>query len=171
MMTRTRMGSLPGAVGMAVLLLGISPGVGQGLSVGMDRSAQGIGVTPPSPQLPDTVPLPTEWPDAFPSGPEGTSVAGVTLVDPERLRGTRAGPYFIVALNLPEGEREAFIHYREALTDAGWTLLEGLTNDGSRPGLITIGFQGHGYGGDIRFQEVLGSLLATIHLYRDEPDS
>jgi hypothetical protein len=164
------MGSLPGSIGMAVLLLGLSPGVGQGLSVEMDRSTQGIGATSPSPELPDTVVLPAEWPEAFPSGPEGTSVAGVTLVDAERLRGTRAGPYFIVALNLPQSETEAFHHYREALRDAGWTLLEGLTNDGSRPGLVTIGFQGHGYGGDIRFQEVLGSLLATIHLYRDEPD-
>ncbi len=156
---------------MVVLLLGLWPGVGQGLSVELDRSSQGVGVTDPSPQLPDTLAFPVEWPDAFPSGPEGTSLAGVTRVEAERLRGTRAGPYFIVALNLPQSETEAFHHYRDALRDAGWTLLEGLTNDGSRPGLVTIGFQGHGYGGDIRFQEVLGSLLATIHLYQEEPDS
>lgn len=97
-------------------------------------------------------------------------MAGVTRVDPERLRGARAGPYFIVALNLPASEDEAFVYYREALRAAEWALLEGLTNDGSRPGLVTIGFEGHGYGGDIRFQEVLGSVLATIHLYRDDPD-
>jgi hypothetical protein len=117
--------------------------------------------------VPDTVPLPQEWPAAFPQPPAGAAVAGVTRVEAAERPAERPGPYFIIAVDLPGTEQEGFAHYREALLGSEWEILEALTNDGSRPGLVTIGFRGHGYAGDIRFQEVLGSVLATIHLYRE----
>jgi len=122
------------------------------------------------PTAADTVSLPEAWPEAFPPAPEGGSLAGVAEVAPERLRGEHAGPYFIVAVNLPGAEAAGFGHYRQGLEEEGWEIVEALTNDGSRPGLVSIGFRGHGYAGDIRFQEVLGMVLATIHLYEDRSD-
>ncbi len=119
----------------------------------------------PAEAVADTVSLPEAWPAAFPDVPQGGTLAGVTEVPPEQLRGEHTGPYFIVAVNLPHTEAESFRHYRQALEAADWEIVEALTNDGSRLGLVTIGFRGHGYAGDIRFQEVMGTVLATIHLY------
>jgi hypothetical protein len=117
----------------------------------------------------DTLTLPAEWPPEFPAMPPGASLAGVTRVDAQRAGQEHSGPYHIVAVNLEGSDEEAFTYYHEALRESGWRIVDALTNDGSRPGLVTIGFQGHGYRGDIRFQDVLGMVVGTIHLYREGP--
>lgn len=127
-------------------------------------------VTGAASSLPDTIQLPRTWPQAFPSPPPGGQFAGVSEVPAEALRGARGdGPYHIAFVLLPEGMREGFRHYRDALEEADWEILEPLTHDGSRVGRPTIGFRGHGYAGDIRFEEALDMVLATIHLYAEPP--
>ncbi len=119
---------------------------------------------------PDTTGLPSTWPQAFPSPPPGGQIAGVSQVPADQLRGTRGeGPYHIVFVTLPEGMLDGFHYYRDALSRADWEILEPLTHDGSRVGRPTIGFRGHGFAGDIRFEEALDMVLATIHLYTDTP--
>ncbi|GEM_PF-2502787 len=149
-------------VAVAAAALGLTPSAGPG-AVLPGSHAEIAGPVPAA--AADTVQLPEGWPAAFPDVPEGGTLAGVTEIPRERRRGDHAGAYFIVAVNLPYTEAESFRHYRQALEAADWEIVEALTNDGSRPGLVTIGFRGHGHAGDIRFQEVMGMVLATIHIY------
>lgn len=113
---------------------------------------------------PDTLRLPAGWPETFPLLPAGGDLAGVTEVPREFLAGRIDGPYHIVTVAMDVDPGEAHQAYLNALTEAGWTIDEALTNDGSRPGTPTVAFVGYGHVGDVRFEVVAGFTLATIHM-------
>ena len=116
----------------------------------------------------DTLRLPADWPEEFPSPPSGARVAGYGEVDREEVPDVPGdGPYYIVSVILAGGVEAAFETYKEALDDHGWEVLAAGTDDGSRGGLPTISFRGHGFVGDIRFDRPEPFNLALIHLYRD----
>lgn len=146
--------------GLALLVL--APGVyAFPLAPGATAPDTGVAVA-------DTLRLPADWPEEFPSPPSGARVAGYGEVDRDEVPDVPGGgPYYIVSVILAGGVEAAFETYKEALEDHGWELLEAGTDDGSRGGLPTISFRGHGFVGDIRFDRPEPFNLALIHLYRD----
>ncbi len=129
--------------------------------------AMGGGGTAPA----DTLYLPESWPQHFPEAPDGAALAGHTEVPSTQLPpALGAGPYHIVVFTRPSGLDEAFEHYLQALPAQGWEVIEELTRDGTTVGRPTIGFRGHGHAGDIRFEQTLGAVFITIHLYREREE-